>query len=124
MSRIRFNPERGVVADFDLNPIKGSETGKIRPCVVVTNNIYNSKLTVIQVVPITEWTNKKSKILTNVTLIPNPNNGLDKKSIADCLQTRPVDYTKRFVRERGRISNRNLQKIDEALKIIFGLESF
>ena len=124
MSRIRFNPERGVVADFDFNPIKGSETGKIRPCVVVTNNVYNSKLTVIQVVPITEWTNKKSKILTNVTLIPSPKNGLDKKSIADCLQTRPVDYTKRFVRERGRISDRNIKKIDEALKIVFGLESF
>ena len=124
MSRIRFNPERGVVADFDLNPIKDSEIGKIRPCIVVTNDIYNSKLTVIQVVPITEWTNKKSKILTNVTLISNPNNGLDKKSIADCLQTRPIDYTKRFVRERGRISDRDLQKTDEALKIVFGIESF
>ena len=124
MSGVEFHPKRGVVADFDLNPIKGSETGKIRPCVVVTNDIYNSKLTVIQVVPITEWSNKKSRILTNVTLISNPSNGLNKKSIADCLQTRPIDYTKRFVRERGRISSSNLQKIDEAIKIVFGLISF
>ena len=124
MSGIKFNPKRGVVADFDLNPIRGSETGKIRPCIVVTNDIYNSKLSVIQVVPITDWSNKKSRILTNVTLIANQNNGLDKKSIADCLQTRPVDYTKRFVRVRGKISSQNLQKINEALMIIFGLKSF
>ena len=124
MSGVKFVPKRGVVADFDLNPIRGSETGKTRPCVVVTNNIYNSKLTVIQVVPITDWSNKKSRILTNVTLISERKNGLDKKSIADCLQTRPVDYTKRFVRERGRISSQNLQKIDEALAIVFGLKSF
>ena len=121
MSRVKFNPKRGMVADFDLNPIRGSETGKIRPCIVVTNDIYNSKLTVIQVVPITGWSDKKSRILTNVTLVSNTRNGLDKKSIADCLQTRPVDYTKRFVRERGRISPQSLQKIDEALRIIFGL---
>ena len=124
MSGIKFNPKRGVVADFDLNPIRGSETGKIRPCIVVTNDIYNSKLSVIQVVPITDWSNKKSRILTNVTLIANQNNGLDKKSIADCLQTRPIDYTKRFVRVRGKISSQNLQKINEALMIIFGLKSF
>ena len=124
MSGVEFVPKRGVVADFDLNPIRGSETGKTRPCIVVTNDIYNSKLTVIQVVPITDWSNKKSRILTNVTLISERKNGLDKKSIADCLQTRPVDYTKRFVRERGRISSQNLQKIDEALAIVFGLKLF
>ena len=69
MSGVRFNPERGVIADFDLNPIKGSETGKTRPCIVVTNNVYNSKLTVIQIVPITEWSNKKSRILTNIVIL-------------------------------------------------------
>ena len=122
MSRIKFNPERGIVADFDLNPIRGSETGKIRPCIVVTNDIYNSKLTVIQVVPVTDWSDKKSRILTNVTLMSNQKNGLNKKSIADCLQTRPIDYTKRFIKQRGRISPQNLQKIDKALLIIFGLE--
>ena len=122
MSRLKFNPKRGVVADFDLNPIRGLETGKIRPCIVVTNDIYNSKLTVIQVVPITGWSSQKDRILTNVTLIPDRDNGLDKKSIADCLQTRPVDYTKRFVRKRGKIDPQSLQKIDEALAIIFGLK--
>jgi mRNA interferase MazF len=45
--------KRGMVVDVDLDPTKGSETGKIRPCVVVTNDVYNEKVPVIQVVPIT-----------------------------------------------------------------------
>jgi mRNA interferase MazF len=119
---LEFRPKKGMVADFNLNPTKGSETGKIRPCIVVTNDIYNARLSVIQVVPLTEWSEKKSRILTNVTLINNKTNGLDKKSIADCLQTRPVDYTKRFVQYRGVITPKNLQKINDALITIFGLE--
>ncbi len=33
--------KRGMVIDVDLNPTRGSETGKVRPCVIVTNDIYN-----------------------------------------------------------------------------------
>jgi mRNA-degrading endonuclease toxin of MazEF toxin-antitoxin module len=32
---------RGQVIDVDLEPTKGSETGKVRPCIVVTNDGYN-----------------------------------------------------------------------------------
>lgn len=45
----------------DLNPTKGSETGKIRPCVIVTNDVYNQKVPVIQVVPVTEWNEKRAE---------------------------------------------------------------
>ncbi len=116
-----FRPRRGMIADFDLNPTKGSETGKTRPCVVVTNDVYNSKLKVIQVVPITEWSEKKNRIITNVSLTKTEQNGLSKKSIADCLQTRPVDYTNRFVKYRGKIDNKTMQKVDRAIAIVFGI---
>ncbi len=42
--------ERGMIIDVNLNPTKGSETGKIRPCIVVTNDTYNKRVPVIQVV--------------------------------------------------------------------------
>ena len=29
---------RGMVVDVNLEPVQGSETGKTRPCVIVTNN--------------------------------------------------------------------------------------
>jgi mRNA interferase MazF len=89
---------RGQIIDVDLEPTKGSETGKIRPCIIVTNDVYNARVPVIQVVPITEWSEKKARIMTNIELEPSASNGLTKRSIADCLQTRPIDHRQRLVR--------------------------
>ncbi|GMR25466.1 MAG: hypothetical protein BMS9Abin39_0766 [Ignavibacteria bacterium] len=113
--------KRGLVIDIDLNPTKGSETGKIRPCIVVTNDIYNLRVPVIQVVPVTEWNEKKSKIRTNIELAPTEENGLTKKSIADCLQTRPIDHRVRLIKIRGKLSAILMQKIDHALRLVFDI---
>lgn len=112
---------RGMVIDVDLNPTKGSETGKIRPCVIVTNDVYNRRVPVIQVVPITEWNEKKGRILTNVEIKASDENGLTKLSIADCLQTRPVDHRQRLIRVRGELDESDLSEIDNALKAVFSL---
>lgn len=112
---------RGMVVDINLDPTRGSETGKTRPCVVVTNNTYNERVPVIQVVPITEWSPKKARIITNVTLSPNKENGLTKKSIADCLQTRPIDKRIRLIGIRGKLSAEEMELIDRSLKIVFDL---
>jgi mRNA interferase MazF len=112
---------RGLIIDVDLEPTKGSETGKTRPCVIVTNNIYNDRVPVIQVVPLTEWSLKKSKIKTNVAIVPSPLNGLSKHSIADCLQTRPIDHQNRLVSVRGEVEAELMAKINQALKAVFDL---
>jgi mRNA interferase MazF len=112
---------RGVVIDVNLEPVRGSETGKVRPCVIVTNDIYNARVPVIQVVPITSWSEKKSRIVTNINLYPTEENGLTKRSIADCLQTRPIDHRFRLVQVRGRLSATVMQQINQALSIVFGL---
>jgi hypothetical protein len=72
---------RGMIIDIDLDPSSGSETGKVRPCVVVTNNIYNERVPVIQVVPITAWNAKKDQIKTNVELEPSEKNNLSKNPL-------------------------------------------
>ncbi|MFH0785541.1 MAG: type II toxin-antitoxin system PemK/MazF family toxin [Pseudomonadota bacterium] len=113
--------KRGMVIDVNLDPAKGSETGKIRPCVIVTNNTYNARVPVIQVVPLTEWSEKKARIVTNVEIVPSSQNGLTKKTVADCLQTRPVDHRARLVKERGELEDEIMVKIDDALKIVFDL---
>lgn len=113
--------KRGMVLDVNLEPTLGSETGKIRPCIVVTNDVYNERVPVIQVVPVTGWGEKKSRIRTNIELIPTAENGLTKKSIADCLQTRPVDHRRRLVKIRGKLSSDIMTKIDQALRIVFEL---
>lgn len=112
---------RGMIIDVDLNPTKGSETGKIRPYVIVTNDVYNARVPVIQVVPVTSWTRKKSLIRTNVAINPTSQNGLDKKSIADCLQTRPIDRRLRMIRTRGDLESDIVGLIDESLRIVFDL---
>ncbi len=117
MSRLR----RGVVIDVSLDPTKGSETGKIRPCVIVTNNTYNARVPVIQVVPLTAWSTRKARIITNVEIVPSSRNRLTKKSVADCLQTRPIDHRARLVKVRGELEDEVMVKIDDALKIVFDL---
>ena len=115
--------KRGMIIDVNLDPTKGSETEKIRPCIIVTNDIYNERVPVIQVVPITEWTPKKARIQTNVEIYPSSDNGLSKKSIADCLQTRPIDHRHRLVEIRGKLSTDKVQEINQSLKILFELNS-
>ena len=114
--------ERGMIIDINLDPVQGSETGKVRPCVVVTNDIYNARVPVIQVVPLTAWSEKKSQIQTNVAVESSPENGLSEKSIADCLQTRPIDYRMRLSKMRGRLEPDYMNEIDQALKTVFSLE--
>lgn len=113
--------KRGMIIDVNLDPVQGSETGKIRPCVIVTNDVYNERVPVIQVVPITEWSSKKARIITNVEILPSPDNGLSKKSIADCLQTRPIDHSHRMVGIRGKLSSGAVKKINKSLGILFEL---
>ena len=118
MTRIR----RGMVIDLNLEPAKGSETGKRRPCVVVTNDTYNARVPVIQVTPITGWTAKKGRIVSNVEIQPSRSSSLTKKSVADCLQTRPVDYAQQLLKVRGKLTADEMQAIDEGLRIVFALD--
>lgn len=94
----------------------------MRPAVVVTNDTYNERVPVIQVVPITEWSEKKGRIKTNVTITPGKSNGLEKLSVADCLQTRPIDHRHRMRGVRGVLDKSTLEQVDEALRIVFGLK--
>ncbi len=113
--------KRGMVIDVNLDPTLGSETGKIRPCIIVTNDIYNERVPVIQVVPITEWSKKKSLIKTNIEINPTEKNGLSKKSVADCLQTRPIDHRRRLIKVHGRIDVDKIIEINQALRVVFEL---
>ncbi len=112
---------RGMVIDVNLDPTKGSETGKVRPCVIVTNNTYNERVPVVQVVPLTAWSARKARVVTNVEIEPSSRNGLTKRSVADCLQTRPVDHGARLVRLRGELEDEDMGKIDDALRIVFDI---
>jgi mRNA interferase MazF len=113
---------RGMVIVVRLDPVEGSETGKERPCIIVTNDFYNHRVPVIQVVPVTSWNERKEAIITNVVIDPDGSNGLSKRSVADCLQTRPIDWRKRMVRVLGSIEPSTMHRIDIALRTVFELD--
>ena len=113
--------KRGMIVQVNLDPTLGSKTGKIRPFVIVTNDVYNERVPVIQVVPITEWSEKKGRIKTNVEIHPSSENGLSKKSVADCLQTRPIDHRHGLVKICGKLSFVKMHEVDQALRIVFEL---
>ncbi|RMF59805.1 MAG: type II toxin-antitoxin system PemK/MazF family toxin [Calditrichaeota bacterium] len=85
-------------------------------------SVYNAKVPVIQVVPVTEWNEKKRRIVTNVEIEPDSANGFWKKAVADCLQTRPIDHRHRLRKIRGKLDDDTVRKIDVALKRVFDLE--
>ena len=62
-----------MIIDVNLDPTLSSETGKIRPCIIVTNNVYNERVPVIQVVPVM-WSDKKARIATNVEISSSKSN--------------------------------------------------
>jgi mRNA interferase MazF len=110
-----------MVVDVNLDPAKGSETRKTRPSVIVTNNTYNARVPIIQVVPLTAWSERKARIVTNVEVAPSSRNGLTKPSVADCLQTRFIDHRVRLVKVRGELDEQVMARIDDALRIVFDL---
>jgi len=112
-----------MIIDVNLDPTLGSETGKIRPCVIVTNDVYNERVPVIQAVPVTAWSVKKAGVTTNIEIHPSKSTGLSKKSMADCLQKRPIDHRQRLVKIRGKLVSTKMDEIDQALRIVFDLNS-
>lgn len=116
--------KRGMIVDLAPNGAHSdSESENVRSWIVVTNNVYNEKVPVIQVVPITSWSIKKARIATNVEILPSSINRLTERSIADCLQTRPLAYRNRLIKMRGQIASHTLEAINKALKIVFELRS-
>jgi len=84
------NPKRGEIWFVDFNPTKGKEIQKIRPAVVISSDAIG-KLPLKLVVPITEWKDTFKGNIWHVQLTPSSENGLNKKSTVDALQTRSVD---------------------------------
>lgn len=104
---------RGAVCWIKLDPIEGSEIGKTRPAVVVSNNINNEFAATVTVVPITS---KTGKIYPFETLIPKGTAGLKEDSKAKANQIRTVDK-KRIKGILGQLPLDLMNKLNEAIRI-------
>ena len=100
----------------DLEPTKGSETQKKRPCVIIQSDIVNRGSKTVIVAPILPG---HKNWLFAVNIIPTKDNGLDKERHINLKQLRVVDIS-RVQNLQGTLEKEYLKSIQDALKIIFG----
>ena len=106
--------KRGDIILVNLNPIRGSEQGGIRPCLIVQNdkgNLY-SPLTIIAPLTSKEFTKEFS---TNV-LIHKKDSGLNKDSTVLLNQIKTIDKT-RITKKISSLNPFLMYKVNIALKI-------
>lgn len=111
-----MNIERGDILLIDFNPTRGSEIQKIRPAIVVTNNVANRYSSVLMVIPVTSQ--GIDKVFPHEVLLDKE--GLSKLSKANTSQMRAVDRL-RIKSKLGKVSASTLRKIEHALRLHLGL---
>jgi len=110
---------RGDVILVNLDPVIGSEQGKIRPALVIQNDVSNKYSPITIVAPITTKLYSK-KFPTNVE-IDSSSSPLKEKSTILFNQIRAIDK-QRIAKIYGRLSNSKLKEVNEAIKNSLGLE--
>jgi mRNA interferase MazF len=107
------NPKRGEIWRVELEPVRGSEQGKTRP-VVVLSEPPTGRATIRLCAPLMQWKPEHPGYFWCITLPSDNANGLSKQSTADAAQTRALD-TVRFVEKLGTINTAKLDLIAEAV---------
>lgn len=74
----------------NLDPVVGSEQGRTRPVMVVSDSSLNEILPVVNVIPVTSRKPSR-RIYPNETFLPAKTGGLMLDSIALCYQIRTLD---------------------------------
>ena len=109
--------KRGDVLLIDLDPVRGSEQGKVRPAIVIQNDVANQYSPVLIVAAVTS--NLRAPHATDVE-VPAPEGGLRKDSKILLNQIRTVDKV-RVIDRWGHLSDETMSNVDEALRISLSL---
>lgn len=110
--------KRGEIYWIQFDPIVGSEIGKVRPALVISNNHNNELADTITVLPITS---SMGKVYPFEVFIPKGTGGLTSDSKAKANQIRTLDK-KRVKGFLGNIPESILQGAERAMKIHLELD--
>lgn len=104
----------------NLEPVIGSEQGKSRPVLIISEDITNDLLNIVNVLPITSL--KSGRIIyPNEAFLEKDKFGLQSDSIILCYQIRTLDK-RRLTTQFGKINDIIIQEeINEALRFQLGL---
>ena len=111
--------KRGDVYYANLDPVKGHETGKTRPVVVIQNDIGNMYSPTTIVAIITEYSEKKASYPICVPI--KKGNGLRKKSIGNLSQIRTIDKKRLKAPRITKLPDTVMEKVDAAIMSSLGL---
>lgn len=103
----------------DLNPRMGTETGKVRPVIVVQTNLLNKEHPSTIVCPITTNVKPDSEILR--IHLRKSKFGLREDGDIMIDQVRAID-NKRLVKKIGEVDSNTADKVKESLRIALDLE--
>ena len=105
--------ERGEIWWVNLDPTRGAEIRKQRPCVVISANAINRWRATPVVVPLSASAQDAPPVVVSV-----PSAGKDSVAVVD--QVRAVDRS-RFVSSGGKLSPKDLVALEGALKRVLEL---
>lgn len=108
--------KRGEIWWVDLNPTKGSETKKKRPCLILQNDIGNCHGRTTIVAPLLPG-NKTFPFVVNIT--KTTQNRLDQDRYINLSQMRAVD-AQRIGNRQGILENKYWAAIEKAIAIELG----
>ncbi len=110
--------KRGDIYYADLSPVVGSEQGGTRPVLIVQNDVGNKYSPTVIAAAITSQ-KYKTKLPTHISVNAG-GCGLQKDSIVLLEQVRTID--KQRLKERmGNLPQEEMEKINRALSVSFGL---
>ncbi|MBY0473454.1 MAG: type II toxin-antitoxin system PemK/MazF family toxin [Nitrosomonas sp.] len=101
----------------ELEPTKGAETKKLRPCVIIQSDLVNVKSRTLIVAPLLPQ-HKSWPFAVN--LIPTEENALDKDRHINLKQLRVIDIS-RIGKKQGQLERQYINNIKDALIIVFDL---
>jgi len=110
---------KGEIFLANLEPIKGSEQGGVRPVLIIQNDISNKYSPITIIAAITSKIYKK-EFPTNV-FISKADSGLDKDSTIMFNQIRTIDKS-RLIKKVGELDALLMKRANMALKISLDIE--
>jgi transcriptional modulator of MazE/toxin, MazF len=111
---------RGEIYFVNLNPVKGREQAGQRPVLVLSVDTINKLPLVVTVVVGTKGENISRDYPTNVRVSPE-DSGLSMETIFLCFQIRSLDPRRFSEKPAGKLSDKELQKVERAVRYCLGL---
>ena len=112
--------KRGEIYYANLDPVLGSETGKRRPVLIVSNDINNRAATTVTVLPITS---NVTRVYPFEVYLDKNDSGLSKPSKVQAQQIRTISKQRISDKAVGSLNEELMGLVNEALRLHLSLQT-